>query len=62
MDNAPLRSNRKKSPNPNRRGMKNAGFIAIIVLIGLIIFAASNQPSTLQKRQPRSVFKHDSQW
>jgi cell division protease FtsH len=29
--------------------MKNAGFVAIIVLLGLIIFAALNQPSTLQK-------------
>lgn len=29
--------------------MKNAGFIALIVLFGLIIFAAYNQPSNLQK-------------
>lgn len=29
--------------------MKNAGFIALIVLFGLIIFAASNQPSTLKQ-------------
>lgn len=28
--------------------MKNAGFIALIILFGLIIFAASNQPSTLK--------------
>ncbi len=29
--------------------MKNAGFIALIVLFGLIIFAAYNQPSNLEK-------------
>jgi cell division protease FtsH len=28
--------------------MKNAGFVALIVLFGLIIFAAANQPSNLQ--------------
>ncbi len=28
--------------------MKNAGFVALIILFGLIIFAASNQPSTLK--------------
>lgn len=28
--------------------MKNAGFIALIVLFGLIVFAASNQPSSLK--------------
>jgi cell division protease FtsH len=49
MDNKPLRSNHTKgTPNKNR-GMKNAGFIAIIVILGLIIFAATNQPSTLQE-------------
>ena len=29
--------------------MKNAGFIALIVLFGLIVYAAANQPSNLQK-------------
>jgi cell division protease FtsH len=29
--------------------MKNAGFIALIILFGLIVFAAANQPSNLQK-------------
>jgi len=29
--------------------MKNAGFVALLVLIGLIIFASYNQPSNLQK-------------
>jgi cell division protease FtsH len=46
MDNKPLHSNRPKKTN--NRGMKNAGFIAILVLIGLIIIASLNQPSTLK--------------
>lgn len=29
--------------------MKNAGFIALIVIFGLIVFAAANQPSTLKE-------------
>ncbi|HSX36809.1 MAG TPA: cell division protein FtsH, partial [Patescibacteria group bacterium] len=36
-------------PGANRRSMKNVGFIALIVLFGLIIFAAYNQPSTLKQ-------------
>jgi cell division protease FtsH len=49
MDRKPLRQGRSTKPNNNRRGMKNAGFIALIVLFGLIIFAAYNQPSDLEK-------------
>jgi cell division protease FtsH len=47
MDRKPL--GKGKKPANNRRGMKNAGFIAMIVLLGLIIFAAYSQPSNLQK-------------
>ncbi|MGH7240664.1 MAG: ATP-dependent zinc metalloprotease FtsH [Candidatus Saccharimonadales bacterium] len=46
MDKKPLHSNRSKKNN--NKGMKNAGFIAILILIGLIVVAASNQPSTLK--------------
>lgn len=46
MDRKPRRPNPKK--NVNRRGMKNASFIALLVLFGLIVFAAYNQPSTLK--------------
>ncbi|HSX46192.1 MAG TPA: ATP-dependent zinc metalloprotease FtsH [Candidatus Saccharimonadia bacterium] len=49
MDKKPLRQGRKTPGSPGRRGMKNAGFIALIVLFGLIIFAAYNQPSNLEK-------------
>jgi len=48
MDKKPLRPNRKPG-KANNRNMKNAGFIAIVVLFGLIIFAASSQTSTLKQ-------------
>jgi cell division protease FtsH len=47
MDKKPTRSNRK-SGKGNNRNMKNAGFVALIILFGLIIFAAANQPSNLK--------------
>ncbi|HUC87788.1 MAG TPA: ATP-dependent zinc metalloprotease FtsH [Candidatus Binatia bacterium] len=48
MDNNNSFRNRSNNPAPNnRRSIKNAGFIALIVLFGLIIFAAYNQPSNL---------------
>jgi cell division protease FtsH len=37
-----------RKPN-QRRSMKNAGFIALIILFGLIILAAYNQPSGLKE-------------
>lgn len=46
MDKKPPRQNRKPAKN---KGMKNAGFIAILILFSLIIFAAYNQPSTLKE-------------
>lgn len=50
MNKRPL-SPKGKRPNDNRRGMKNASFIALIVLIGLVVYAATSQPST-QKTVP----------
>jgi cell division protease FtsH len=47
MDKKPRRPIRNPGP-ANRRGMKNAGFIGLILIFGLIVFAASNQPSTLK--------------
>jgi cell division protease FtsH len=47
MDKKPLRSGRKPSKG-NSRSMKNAGFIALIILFGLVIVAALNQPSSLK--------------
>ncbi|HVS58793.1 MAG TPA: ATP-dependent zinc metalloprotease FtsH [Candidatus Saccharimonadales bacterium] len=48
MDKKPLKYNRNRGNN-NRRGAKNAGFIALLILVGLIIFAAYSQPSTLKE-------------
>lgn len=47
MDKKPLRPNRKN--NTKGRGIKNAGFIAILVLFTLIMIAYYNQPSTLKE-------------
>ena len=47
MDKKPLRQNRKN--NTKGRGMKNDGFIAILVLFALIMFAYYKQPSTLKE-------------
>jgi cell division protease FtsH len=48
MDKKPRRYNRRQ-PGNNRRGMKNAGFIALLVLFGLIVAAAYNQPNSLKE-------------
>jgi cell division protease FtsH len=47
MDNKITPQGRK--PNSRNRRAKNAGFIALIVLFGLIIFAAYSQPSNLKE-------------
>lgn len=46
MDNKPFKLNNKKNNN-KRRGFKNFGFIAILLLVGAVIYAGYNQPSTL---------------
>lgn len=49
MDKKPFK---KMTPSGNKNGpkrsMKNAGFIALMVLFGLIIFSATNKPETLK--------------
>ncbi len=47
MDKKPFSKNGKNEYN-KRRGYKNVGFIVVLVLIGLIIFAALYKPSTLK--------------
>src|ERR1039458_10532915 len=47
MDNQP-RTNKRKPSGGNRRNAKNAGFIALILLFGVLILAAYNQPSPLK--------------
>lgn len=48
MDKKPPRTNRKPGKS-NNRNAKNIGFIALIVLFGLIIIAATNQPTNIKK-------------
>lgn len=52
MDKKPFRMS-KNGGDPKKRGMKNAGFIALLVLFGLIIFASYGNKPALQK-QPLS--------
>lgn len=46
MDKNPFKSNQTKSPR--QKGFKNAGFIALIVLLVLIVIAAYDHPSNLK--------------
>jgi len=48
MDNKPFRPQLGRDNN-NRKGFKNFGFIALVILIVLVIFAAYGQASTLQQ-------------
>lgn len=47
MENKPLRPGAKRGQGG--RGFKNVGFVALIVLVALITYAAYHQPSTLQE-------------
>ncbi len=58
MDNKPLRPTNGKRP-ANKKGMKNFGFTALIVLILLIAFAAYRQPSKLTD-VPISTVVHEA--
>ncbi len=50
MDKKPFKPSRSGGlPNGKRSGMKNAGFIALLILFGLVIYASTSQPSTLKK-------------
>jgi cell division protease FtsH len=48
MDKKSLRPNRKGT-RQNRRGMKNIGLLALLFLFALIVFAATEQPSSLKQ-------------
>ncbi|MBI3624032.1 hypothetical protein HY218_00160, partial [Candidatus Saccharibacteria bacterium] len=56
MDKKPFRLN-ERGNNPKRRGIKNFGFIALIILFGLVIFAAYGQPSNLKDIPLSDVIK-----
>lgn len=59
MDRKPHKQGRKPSPK-NRRGVKNAGFVALILLFLLIIFAAYNQPSTLKEESATAAISDNN--
>src|SRR4051812_36994084 len=48
MEKKSLRPSRKPNKSGNR-GMKNAGFIALLILFALVVFAAANQPNNLKQ-------------
>lgn len=48
MDKSPL-GNKKGNDYTRRRGFRSFGFIALIVLIGLVVFAAYRQPTNLKE-------------
>lgn len=47
MDKKPFRS--ANGGSPKKRGIKNLGFVAMLLLLGLIIYAAIGQPNPLKK-------------
>src|SRR5438477_280033 len=57
MDKKPLRSNRKPT-TPKNKGMKNVGFVSLILLFLLIAYAFSNQPSNLKSIDSTQAFKN----
>jgi cell division protease FtsH len=48
----------KKGGNPKKRGMKNVGFVALLVLIGLVLFASYGNQPKLQKLPLSEVITH----
>lgn len=49
MDKKPFRVPKSGGNNPKRRGAKNAGFVALLILFGLIIFASFGNQKKLQE-------------
>jgi len=49
MDKKPFRNNKSKNTKGKRKGFKNVGFVALVILLSLIVFAAYGQPSTLKE-------------
>lgn len=57
MDKNPFKQNR--STQNRQKNFKNAGFIALLILLGLVIFAAYNKPNSIQTI-PLSQVIHDA--
>ncbi|HEX5456127.1 MAG TPA: ATP-dependent zinc metalloprotease FtsH [Candidatus Saccharimonadales bacterium] len=56
MKNKPFKVGGRGSKKPNRN-FKNAGFVALLILFALIIYASVNQPSTLKEVPFSDVIK-----
>lgn len=49
MDKKSFRSTNQKNPKGSRKGFKNVGFVVLVVLLSLIIFATYGKPSNLKE-------------
>lgn len=56
MDKKPFKNSTGKG-GPNRKGMKNIGFFALLALIGLAIFSSISQPAKLDSTSFSDVIK-----
>ena len=59
MNKKPARPNRKPT-SPTNRGVKNAGFVALIILFSMIVFAASNQQTKLHEISASQAIKQSN--
>ncbi len=50
MEKKPFSPKNNSSGGNNKRSLKNAGFIAMLVLIAAVVFAAYNQPTKLEEK------------
>ena len=57
MDKKPFKMSKGGLQPGGRRSFKNAGFIALLILFGLIIFAAVGQPSNLKETPYSDIIK-----
>ena len=48
MDKKPFKMNKPGKGDNRKKNLKSAGFVALLILFGLIIFSATNQPSELK--------------
>ena len=49
MEKRPFKSNSSGGGNKRKRNFRSAGFVALLILFGLVIFSAVNQPSSLKE-------------
>jgi len=57
MDKKPFRPTKSVKNNQKGKGMRNAGFIALVIIILLIVFASLGQPNTLKEIPITQVVK-----